>query len=319
MCGAGLPSGLTFCTQCGARLPSLAPPAPVVCRVCDAPMAPGLRFCTQCGAPAPDTESNSPTPGSGQSPPPTTSAAEPTSAHPDPTSRARSRAVWGISSLVGLLVIATGVGALLIGRSGNPSAQDPGTPPASPGSTPGGHGQDSPSQQTTTDESSAPVEPITYTCWNDREVERLRECPRPAGVAGLAWVFPSFHPSDCRNMKAYGPVVARVVFYECQGATPSGSPITFHYSIWRTSSAGFAHYDRGVGVHRTSGHSPGGKLVGYKWLSVTGSGEFKAAVMYARAPFTVSLYAPTLAARSEALDDVLQMRPPVNIRGVPSR
>lgn len=295
------------------------PPARVVCGVCNAPLVPGSRFCPRCGAPATDLGSASldqPTMSSLPARPGRVTDPAPV---PVPQAKPRSRVGLGISSVVVLALLITGVGALLIGRSDSPSATDRREPGSSPRTASGADAHDTSSAQPAAGDASAPAEPISYTCWNDREVEHLRDCPRPKGAAGLAWVFPSFDPSGCRNMKADGGVVARVVFFECQDATPRGYPITFHYSIWRSSAAGYAHYDGGAGVHRTAGYSPAGKLVGYKWLSVARSGEFKAAVMYARAPFTVSLYAPTPAARAEALDDVLQMRPPVSIRGLPSR
>lgn len=232
--------------------------------------------------------------------------------------------LWGISLVVLLAGVATGVTTWLIAGSDDPSANEIRSNPKSGQPAVEQPSQTAPSQRATTAAVTPSQAPSTgsaaaaYRCWNGVEVERLRDCSRPHGVAGLAWVFPSFHPAGCRNMKDYEAVVSRVVFFECQEVTPRGSAITLHYSIWRTSSAGYAHYDGGVGAHRTTGYSPSGKVVGFKWLSITGAGEFKAAVMYARAPFTVSLYAPSSAARADAIRDVLQIRPPVEIRGLPA-
>ena len=61
-CGADLPEGATFCTQCGTRIaPVTPPPAPAnagsCCVNCGQALTPGAVFCTACGtkaaAPAP--------------------------------------------------------------------------------------------------------------------------------------------------------------------------------------------------------------------------------------------------------------------------
>ena len=72
-CHAEVADGSSFCTSCGAKLPSMPPePAPAAfCTHCGAPVSPGARFCTSCGArivapdadtPAPDADAPVPDP-----------------------------------------------------------------------------------------------------------------------------------------------------------------------------------------------------------------------------------------------------------------
>ena len=79
-CGATVPEGRSFCTNCGARQEEPVPMAH--CRNCGSTIAPGRTFCTQCGAP---TKTPEPTPIATPTPTPSLTPTPTPSLTPTPT------------------------------------------------------------------------------------------------------------------------------------------------------------------------------------------------------------------------------------------
>lgn len=148
-----------------------------------------------------------------------------------------------------------------------------------------------------------------YRCWDGRNTASSADCTtQPDGVRGLRWVFPG--ADSCSRMPANG----RVVYAECTLTASSGGSVEVHYSQWESTAAGRRHYFDGK-VRKTSRWRG---LLRWDLVAQSGSHRFKSALMYPRAPWSVTVYGSSDADRDEVLARV-QWRAPRNLRGMSLR
>ncbi len=178
--------------------------------------------------------------------------------------------------------------------TGEPTAQLEGAPPADP---------------------AAPESPTGGTCWDGREIAKLKLCGLPAGARGLEWVFPSFADDRalCHRARPNEDSYPVVESYECfQQAL--GKPVTVTYDQvkdpaqverWLLARVGEAHRHEIPGAH-------GGRCIFKDGVSrparITG--------MYEQFPYVVSVYAASPQAATRAWDELVRQRPPEQVRGI---
>ncbi|NYJ02982.1 hypothetical protein HNR19_003680 [Nocardioides thalensis] len=161
---------------------------------------------------------------------------------------------------------------------------------------------------------TGPTEPVqdaaaAYRCWDGRNTASSADCTtQPDGIRGLRWVFPG--ADSCTRMPANG----RVVYAECTITASSGGSVEVHYSQWESTAAGRRHYFDGK-VRKTSRWRG---LLRWDLVAQSGSHRFKSALMYPRAPWSVTVYGSSDADRDEVLARV-QWRAPRNLRGTSLR
>lgn len=148
-----------------------------------------------------------------------------------------------------------------------------------------------------------------YRCWDGRNTASSADCTtQPDGIRGLRWVFPG--ADDCTRTPANG----RVVYAECTLTASSGGSVEVHYSQWESTALGRRHYLDGK-VRKTSRWRG---LLRWDLVAQSGSHRFKSALMYPRAPWSVTVYGSSDADRDEVLARV-QWRAPRNLRGMSLR
>jgi len=88
--------------------------------------------------------------------------------------------------------------------------------------------------------------------------------------------------------------------------------VKLNYSQWVNVRLAYDHYDV-VGSERTDERNDAGKVLRHRWLAL-GQGQFKAALLFADQPWSVSLYAPTEEAREQAVHTLVTARKPGELR-----
>ena len=338
-CGAQPDDATRFCTSCGAVMdeavlsPAAATSEEPVCLGCGCLLAIGDQSCVACGhptgpAPPPPLVADSgvhtvqrPVEVSTISPPSTlevdvsdTASVAAVQASPlRVTSRLSSRGerhgsrkrFFVIAAASVFLAILVGISSALIissgesGREGPPLSARPSvvsTPKAA---------------QSQAARRTAAVKRVR--CWDGSREAALKSCSRPRGLKGLRWVFPRQQQQPCVEEPSSR---LRLRFYDCQLSLSDGTPVTMHYTEWTATGRGISNYRYARG--REEERFARGV---YGWTirtpeDRTGSGRFKAAFMYQHAPYSVTLYAGSAAARVRAIKELLELRPTEELRGV---
>ncbi len=307
-CGGTVAGHLAFCTHCGSPMASGPPPVqppvqpPIQPPVQHPPTQPA--FAPPAYAPP---QGYAPAPG--YAPPP---------AYPAPPRKRRTGlvALWVV---LALLVVGGGVTAAVLLLDDEPEgarvydASDRASSTDEPSDEPSEEPTASVSAVPSETMSASPVEPTAsptpVQCWNG-PAPSLADCTSPTGRAGIEWVFPSMKDADCSPAEA-----ERAQLWNCYDYLDDGAVIRFNYSEWYSFAAAAAHY-RNPGYRE--GYSENRLDDGrYLWLSYDlGKGQYKAALAYSRAPWSVTVYADTTAHRDAALRELLVMRPREQLRGV---
>lgn len=209
-----------------------------------------------------------------------------------------SRHPW----LVGLLAaVAIGavVGAVFVVRSlgggGDDSDAEPTERPSAAGSstrTPG--------------PTAAPAAAVS--CWDGSAADQVAQCSRPEGAAGLAWVFPRLADQKCGAPTQAGPGVALRIL--CVDRLADGTRVQVGYYQWQSVRAGIGFYD-GQGLSR----SDEGEV--HRWTGRSGD-TVKSALLYAHAPFSLTVTLPAAAQDAPDAPALIAVRPPEQLRGVPA-
>ena len=192
-----------------------------------------------------------------------------------------------------------------------PATGDPGSPDAPAPS--GGAGprpssqpssQPQPTQQPTSDPSPSP-EPDDYRCWDGSTSTGPRQCGKPAGVAGLHWMFPK--SQQCSRAGARN---GRVTVLRCEKRTPYGRAVV-SYTEWRGVRAAVGAFGDQFGERGRAWR--GGW--GYTWSKANKKGASRAN-LYDEVPMSVKVEAGSARARNHVLERI-EYRQPENLRGHP--
>jgi hypothetical protein len=149
--------------------------------------------------------------------------------------------------------------------------------------------------------------PAPYRCWDGSDAQALKDCSRPTGDQGLHWVFPRMADQRCGKPTKTGPgVVLRIL---CSARLSDGNRIQLGYYQWDSVRAGIAFYGA-QDLARTDGN-------GFHGWTGGADGTFKSALLYVAAPYsqTVTIPASSLATPEDL--QLMQPRPPKQVRGEP--
>ncbi len=220
-----------------------------------------------------------------------------------------------VAVVVAALVLAgAGVlGGLWLSKDNtNASAQDSGSsavedPPAAEDSDEGAEEEEAEKN------ASEPPAPATVTCWDGVTASTSADCAELTGPDAVGWVFPSLKTQTCEDRSAsQAPKGERLVMIQCFEQLDDGTLVKLNYSQWKSVQLAYDHYEV-VGSERTDEKNGAGKVVRHRWLAL-GQGQFKAAMLYADQPWSVSLYAPTEEARAEGVRTLVTARKPAELR-----
>jgi hypothetical protein len=192
---------------------------------------------------------------------------------------------------------------------------------------PSAAGTDSPSAKTSpTAEATAQLEgappsdptvpqpPGAGTCWDGREIAKIKLCGLPDGARGLAWVFPSFDEGRprCHESRPKDDSYPVVESYECVERALR-QPVTITYEQvkdaaqverWLVSRLGMRHMHRIPGAH------------GGRWIfKDSASRPTRITGLYVEFPYVVSVFARNPRAAERAWRVLVRQRPPEMIRG----
>lgn len=165
-----------------------------------------------------------------------------------------------------------------------------------------------------TEPSQAPTPPPVADCWDGSTAVAVADCPLPTGVRGLEHVFPSFHPSQCNDVRAQHPELAHPQMWECFG-TVLDQPVTVTYDIVDGVARAQDYYDRAyVEGYRELRRDAQGVPQRYQW---TGDDGYPARItsLYLGFPYAVSVYAPTAEVAHETWRTVVRLRAATTLLG----
>jgi hypothetical protein len=322
-CGRPRPAGSAFCIHCGAAAPTpqvslakgvtspggvslskpdphtpppyVAPPPPVVF-----PSAPPTMAAPTGSAAGPAAYPLAPPPG----------APPPSPAPPAPGNRSRfpGKAV----ALVALVLVIIGgafLGGWLLSDRDGPEDEAAAEPPARSDVAP--TGQDPASLPPTTP--TTPTIPVGVVCWDGSSAAAARDCAPPAGIDGLAWVYPSFDRAQCVPAGLPPP---RLTVWQCSQQTADGVSVLIRYNEWQSVDAAQASYTaKDRSSTRTLIRAPGGKVVQTVWRydGVNREGRVTLSALYSDWPFSVSVEGPSLEAINDGLEHLVVQRDPGRI------
>jgi hypothetical protein len=206
--------------------------------------------------------------------------------------------LWGafVALVVGAMV-AIGLVVLLPGDSdnkddGGQAGRQPATSPTASGAV-----------------STSPATPAPYRCWDGSDAQKLNDCSRPTGVEGLHWLFPHLDDQRCGSPTQTGPGVEQRLL--CSARLSDGSRIQLGYYEWASVRTGVDFYDAPQ-LEPTNGG-------GFRYWTGRSKGTFKTALMYAAAPFSLTVTVPATAQAATPSDvEALTPRPPKQVRGAPA-
>lgn len=290
------------------------------CTHCGAPRADLVRPCSRCGvAPAAPTQpvsfekaSDVTLPAAPRAaPPPPPFVPPPVAPLPvaplppvgPPGGRGRRRRSVLLVLLAAVLAVVVGIGtALLLARGDDDPAAGEGDRATDAGrSTPAG-GAD----PTAADPGSDAADAAAYTCWDGGPADDLADCGEPHGAEGLPWVFP-----DADGPRCSATMGNRGAEADCRVRASSGGQVRVHYSEWSDWDAAHAEY---------SAQDVQGAVTRWKdffrWYISPRKGEweYKVALLYRDAPWSVTVYGHTAADRDEVLRQ-LATRPVSDLMG----
>lgn len=242
-------------------------------------------------------------------PPPAPVPAAPPVAVPAPGPRTRSVSGTTVALVLLAAVVVGGAiaGAMLLldqddDRAGAttasqnaPTERDRSTPTPTPTPT-------EPASPTTS------ATPRGVECWDGSTARNPRGCPRPTGVAGLEWMFPSFDRRDC-NRAGHPPT--RLTVWQCWTETLSGDPVLIRYNEWQSVASAEASYDaKNRGFDKTLVRGPDGRVVQTIWRyeGVNREHRVTLSVVYRDWPFSVSVEGLSSLAIEDGLDQLVELR-----------
>ncbi len=145
-----------------------------------------------------------------------------------------------------------------------------------------------------------PAPARVVTCWDD-SASAVADCPDPAGLPGLRWVFPSFRPAkgSCEKAADRDTGTPRPLEYTCQ-VRVGGGKARVTYSERSDLERGLRYFTKrydGVRPVRTAG---GARLV-YRSTSPRKDGTYDVTVALTTYPFAVTVSAANERLRDAAL------------------
>ncbi len=202
-----------------------------------------------------------------------------------------------------MLAVVAGVGTALLLARGDDDAAAGGADRATEagGATPAGD-----SRPTEDVPDSGAAEEAAYTCWDGGPADGLADCGEPQGAQGLRWVFPDADGPGCSATMGNRGAEA-----DCRVRASSGGQVRVHYSEWSDWDAAYAEYsaqDVQGAVTRWRDF--------FRWYISPrrGDWEYKVALLYRDAPWSVTVYGHSAADRDEVLRQ-LATRPVGDLMG----
>ena len=150
------------------------------------------------------------------------------------------------------------------------------------------------------------------TCWNGDMAPSVDLCSSPKGVEGLRYVFPQLEVMEPRCQRAPTTLGVRL---EC--IVGDRGLIRFRY--WDEARDNRRHYEEDYAPHRATEFRLAGEPVGtvYRWPDEWEGRAYRMSALYGQDHFSVSVEAPTKAAREQLFKDTW-FRRPSDFRGHPS-
>ena len=152
---------------------------------------------------------------------------------------------------------------------------------------------------------SAPEQP----CWDGTLATADQDCPLPVGSAGLQWVFPSFPGAvdpTCRDVLAEHPDEPRTLMWECRVEVLGGEAYVTYSSLDGVQRA-TRYFDREYGSGSKT-QVPNDELPDQVVWRLDQDGAYSRTVMYAAAPFAVTVWATDQERADQALDELVRLR-----------
>jgi hypothetical protein len=156
--------------------------------------------------------------------------------------------------------------------------------------------------QLLTEKIPPPTPHTQVLCWDGTGAGSADDCTRPSGVAGLQWVFPTFHPNrdDCVDVLASHPEYARPAMYQCDFKVP-GQSVSVTYNELASTDAASKYFERQYpDAEREQVKALDGPPYRYVWRQHTDEG-YALAAMYINYPYAVEIVAKSAKARDQAL------------------
>jgi hypothetical protein len=153
-----------------------------------------------------------------------------------------------------------------------------------------------------TEEIPPPVPHTQVACWDGSGADSLDDCVVPAGVEGLRWVFPTFHPNrdSCVDMLVVHPEYLRPAMYQCDFKVPKAW-VTVTYNELASVEAARKYFEKQYSdADREQVRTAEGTAYRYVWRQQTDEG-YALAAMYMNYPYAVEIVAKSAKARDEAL------------------
>ena len=336
-CGAAARIDQAFCTSCGAprgapQEVASAASAPR-CAQCSADLIESHAFCVNCGLAVGGPTS---TGGADGSPRPLPPAPVPVNlAKPDlpalppkPSDQLqggrRGWALVGVGVVVAAILVGVGFVLAMSLSSDEPTAssaqatETPDTESNDPGDDQQRDPDESSSATSPTPTSQATVQPSptpsaddkTIRCWDGMSSADVAGCSTPTGVAGLRWVVPgfAFAEENC-DMRSVRLAATHRHHYNCP--YDGTDNVRFNFSEFDSPEWGVRYHDDRAG---TSSYPQGEFL---RWDYLTGSGEYKTALLYRNGRWGVTIYSYDQDLRDETAANLLdRFRPEADLRGV---
>ena len=232
-----------------------------------------------------------------------------------------SRPAWRDAALVALLALVIVAGLVYYGvrlsQDAGSEAAAVGTPSAAPTATSAPSATESvePTPEPSPTDPPTEARPLNPgTCWDGTPTPDLRGCGLPTGVAGLAWVFPSFDPdrSQCRENpnsdRSFGVEVSWVCTERALGREVL---VSYDHVTDIGEVDAFMHASVPAGQVVEIPGANGGRCV----ASDTAKRPARITGWYERFPYVVSVFAPTRASAERAWKAIVQQRPAQAVRG----
>ncbi len=148
-------------------------------------------------------------------------------------------------------------------------------------------------------------EPVV-TCWDDTEATAA-ECPAPAGLPGLRYVFLSFRPAadGCKKVTYPESDFPRPLEYRCT-VRIDGGRASITYSERSDLDRGLTYFDKRYDVRAV--RTNGGARLRYTDSEPRKNGTYEATVALTSYPFAVTVSAANERLRDAALDERVRIR-----------
>lgn len=323
-CGAPRADLVQPCSRCGVTpaaptqpvslgQPPVPPPPPVSFEKASEVTLPATPGAATPGAATPGAA----TPGAAPPPPPRPFATPPVAPLPvaplpplgSPAGRARGRHRRSVLLvlLAAALAAVVGVGtALLLARGDDDPAAGGGERASDPDGASDRATEGAPTGAAADDPVTDAADGASYTCWDGDPAEDVADCGEPRGADGLVWVFP-----DADGPRCSATMGNRGAEADCRVRASSGGQVRVHYSEWSDWDAAYAEYsaqDVQGAVTRWRDF--------FRWYIAPrrGDWEYKVALLYRDAPWSVTVYGHSAADRDEVLRQLVT-RPVGDLKG----